>query len=65
LFFNFLFAIYSSISCRKSEKCTTLYGNNFTKLHEIIDPTVLPPLYGGTGKTLDEMMVWWQDKICI
>jgi len=48
---------------KKIRERTTLHGQTFEKLHDIIDPSVLPPLYGGTGKTMEEMVAWWKNKI--
>jgi len=61
--FHLGYTIARPLLKKKVRDRTTLHGQTFEKLHDIIDPSVLPPLYGGTGKTVEEMVAWWKNKI--
>jgi len=59
-----LLAIVRPFMKEKIKKRLKVHGNIFDKLHEIIDPSVLPPAYGGTGKPLDgEVADNWKNAI--
>lgn len=38
-----------------------MHGENLSNLHEVIDPTGLPPFLGGTGPDLD--IEGWKAKL--
>ena len=62
--FDLLYSFFSPFLSEKPKKWFKLYGQNFSKLHEIIDPSVLPPDYGGTGDVLDgPVSNVWKDAI--
>ena len=48
----------------KMRKRMHLHGKKFSKLHELIDPSILPPMYGGTSAFLDgEVSDLWKKII--
>ena len=66
---SYLFHIVFSLTVRplmkhKMRGCHKMHGKNFESLYEIIDPSVLPPAYGGTGDPLDgEAVDKWRDAV--
>ena len=58
-----IFGVVRSFLKEKVRNRFLLHGKNFTKLHELIDNSILPPDYGGKGKRIDELVVWWKNNI--
>ena len=49
---------------KRMAKLVNLHGKNFNRLHSIIDPSILPPVYGGTGDSLDGAEANnWRDQV--
>ena len=62
--FDMLFAIIRPFMKEKLKKRLKAHGSSFNLLHEVIDPAILPPSYGGTGSTLDgEISESWKNAI--
>jgi len=57
------YAIVRPFLKEKIRKRLTVHGKTFSRLHEIIDASVLPPLFGGTGKSIELMTDWWRHEI--
>jgi len=40
------------------------HGRNFSKLHEPVDPAILPPFLGGTGPSIEgEVAIRWRKTV--
>ena len=62
--FDVVFAILHPFLKEKMKKRLHLHGSRFEKLHETIDPSVLPTSFGGTSLDLDGNIVnSWRDAI--
>ena len=59
-----ILAIVRPFMKEKIKKRLKVHGTTFDKLHEIIDPSVLPSAYGGTAEPLDgEVAESWKNAI--
>ena len=58
--FNLVYAIMSTFLDKKIIRIS-IHGKDFTKLHELIDASVLPGFIGGTGPELNPVL--WKSKI--
>jgi len=63
--FQFVYAIVIRPLMKKKIRERYIdHGSSFVKLHEVIDPKVLPPAYGGTGSPIEgELASNWRDAV--
>lgn len=58
-FFDALISLAMLFSDPKRKKLISVYGKNFDSLYRVVDPSILPPKYGGTGFDLDVQTGNW------
>ena len=61
---DMLYAIMRPFMKAKFRQRVSLLGKNYAYLHKIIDPSILPSDYGGTGEDLDRRATtWWKSIV--
>ena len=64
VFVDMLYAVMRPFMKAKFRQRVLLLGKNYVYLHKIIDPSILPPEYGGTGENLDRRAAtWWKSVV--
>ena len=62
--FQVIFTMIRPFIKPKLRQRISLLGKNYAYLHKIIDPSILPPDYGGTGENLDRRAApWWKSIV--
>ena len=66
IFVDILLALVRLAAKTKIQKRISLLGKNYAQLHKIIDPSILPSAYGGTGENDDERAAaWWKSVVFV
>ena len=66
IFVNIVFTMLSPLMNSKLRQRVSLLGKNYTHLHAIIDPSILPPAYGGTGEDVNKRAAtWWKSVVFV
>ena len=61
---DMLYTIMRPFMKAKFRQRVSLLGKNYAYLHKIIDPSILPSDYGGTGEDLDRRAAtWWKSVV--
>lgn len=61
--YDILIAMFRPFVKKKLMDRMHVHGSNYKTMHSFIEPSVIPPSYGGTGPSVEELAQVWLDKV--